>query len=102
MKSIVSKPIAIAAVLLLNGCSYVVFRPACESFVTFEEKRACEKGRAQAVEENGRERLYRAERYGYDVYRDRTGYSVPSDSGRTSVIRAPHGRNKVKRSHKRR
>ncbi len=71
MKSIVSKPVAIAAVLLLNGCFTVQLRPFCERFSTLEEKRSCERGRSQAEEENRRDRVYQAERYGYDLHRNR-------------------------------
>jgi hypothetical protein len=51
-----------------------IFRSACESFSTEEEYRACQRGQARAEEQNRRERLYDAERYGYEIQRGRYRY----------------------------
>ena len=47
---------------------------ACDSFSTLEERLSCQRGRAQAEEQNWRDRVYRAERYGYDLQRNRYRY----------------------------
>lgn len=41
----------------------------CESFATTEERRACERGQIRAQDENLREGVSQAERYGYDLQR---------------------------------
>ncbi len=58
---------AVADVLLsgISGAHY----STCGSFETLEKQRACERGQMRAQDENLREEVTRAERYGYDLQR---------------------------------
>jgi len=60
--------------LFFSGCSYGLRRDLCGLYRTGEEFRACERGRIRAEERNHRDRLYRAERSGYDLHRRRDAY----------------------------
>lgn len=46
-------------------------RSECDSYKSPEEQRACEKGHVQAEKENRSDRVYRAERHGYEVQKGR-------------------------------
>lgn len=59
---------AVAEVLLYPEHPSSSYSP-CDSFSTVDEQHACLKGHVQAEEENRSDRIYRAERYGYDQYR---------------------------------
>ena len=47
---------------------------ACDSLLTHEERRACNQGQTRAEEQNWRDRVYKAERYGYKLHRRRYNY----------------------------
>lgn len=46
----------------------------CHSFRSLDERQACEEGRAETEGQNGRDRIQKAERYGYETYRQPSEY----------------------------
>lgn len=66
--------LTLAIALLSSGCLPLALRNSCEAFRTIQEQRACERGRVRAEAEKMREKVYRAERYGYERYRQRQSF----------------------------